>query len=113
MSPVAGFRGSRWALAIALPLPPLAWYLTQQGLGFLLRLQCSGAEGPAVAVGALALLACAVAVWLSSGQGRGSQSPPAQTDTVLRWVVYLGAGVFALAILFQTLAALVVPSCAR
>ena len=113
MSATAGIRGSRWAFAIALPLPPVAWYGAQQGLGVLVRLHCSAAMAPGAAVCALALLGCALAVWLSAGQGRSGESAPAQTDTVLRWLVLLGACVFGLAIVFQTLAVLIVPSCAR
>ena len=112
MSAAAGFRGSRWAIALAMSLSPLAWYGAQQGLGVLLRVRCSVAAGPGAAVGVLGLLACALAGWLSI-TGRGGSGLPAQTDAVLRTLALLGAGVFGLAIGFQTLAVLIVPSCAR
>jgi hypothetical protein len=113
MNAPAGFRGSRLALAIALPLPVAAWYGAQQGLGVLVRLRCASAVGPGVAAGVLALLGCALAIWLSRGSRRGGESPPAQNDAVLRMLVLLGAAVFGLAIVFQTVAVLIVPSCAR
>ncbi len=113
MTAWASFRRSRMALAVALILPPLAWYCGQQGLGYVLRLQCAAAVGPSALGGAFALLACAVAAWLALGVRRDEPSPPGRTDAVLRIVAMLGAGVFALAIAFQTLAVLIVPSCAR
>ena len=113
MSTLARFRGSRLALAVALPLPVAAWYTAQQGLGMFVRLRCSSVAGPGVAVCAAGLLVCALSVWLSTASEPNQDSPPAQTDTVLRLCVLLGAGVFGLAIVFQTVAILIVPSCAR
>ena len=112
MSAAAGFRGSRWAIALAMSLSPLAWYGAQQGLGVLLGVRCSVAAGSGAAVGAVGLLACALAGWLST-TGRGGSRLSAQTDAILRTLALLGAGVFGLAIIFQTLAVLIVPSCAR
>ena len=112
MSAAAGFRGSRWAIALAMSLSPMAWYGAQQGLGVLLRVRCSVAAGPGVMVGGLGLLGCALAGWLSTGR-RGGTDVSVRTDEVLRTLALLGAGVFGLAISFQTLAVLIVPSCAR
>ena len=113
MSARTGFRGSRLAFAVALPLPPLAWYGAQRGLEVLVGLRCSIANETGAAVGGLSFLVCAVAVWLAGPSRSGGDSPAAQTDRVLRWFVLLGAGLFGLAIVFQTLASLIVPSCAR
>ncbi len=113
MTAPARFRRSRLALAVALLLPPVAWYGAQQGLGYLLRLQCSAALAPGLLAGGAALLACALAVWLALGAGRQDQGSGGRNDAVLRALVFLGAGVFALAIVYQTLAVLIVPSCAR
>lgn len=113
MTARAGFRGSRLALAVALPLPPLAWYGAQQGVGTLVREQCSTAAGIGGAVGLLALVACALAIWLSVPVPRQARSSRGQTDAVLSKLVLVGSGIFALAITFQTLATLIVPSCAR
>jgi hypothetical protein len=107
------FRGSRLALAVALPLPPLAWYGAQQGLGMLVRVRCAAAVLPGGAAGLLALLGCAFALWLSAGPQPANEGSSARTDTVLRTITLLGAGVFGLAIVFQTLAIFIVPSCAR
>ena len=113
MTARASFRRSSMALTVALILPPLAWYGAQQGLGYVVRLQCAAAVGPGALAGAFALLACAAAAWLAVGVRRDEPSPPGRADSVRRAVAVLGAGVFALAIAFQTLAVLIVPSCAR
>ncbi len=108
-----GFPGSRLALAVALSLPPVAWYGAQQGLGALVRLHCAAAPIPGGAAGLAALMGCAAAVWLSLGPSAVKEGPPARTDAMLRVFVRLGAAIFALAIVLQTLAVLIVPACAR
>lgn len=113
MTAWTSFRGSRLALATALLLPPVAWYGAQQGLGYLVRLRCSAAVAPGLLAGVAALLACAAAVWLALGAGGHNQGPSGRNDAVLRTLVALGAGVFGLAIAYQTLAVAIVPSCAR
>ncbi len=113
MTARTSFRGSRLALAMALLLPPVAWYGAQQGLGYLVRLRCSAAVAPGLLCGSLALGACAGAVWLALGAGRYDQGPAGRNDAVLRTLVVLGAAVFGLAIAYQTLAVAIVPSCAR
>lgn len=98
---------------IALSLPPLAWMLFEYGLASSLRPAC-GAVGAWLGPvwGLASLLACATAAWIARPLAiRGDTA-----DVPRRWlarIAMFGAGIFALAITFQTLATLIVPSCAR
>ena len=94
----------------ALGVPPLAWFAFQQGLAQVVRLRCAaaGIAGPIGGVAALA--ACAGAAALAWRLSRR------ESDNAFPWlcrVALLGAGVFALAVAFQTLATLMVPSCGQ
>jgi hypothetical protein len=96
-----------WA---ALTLPAVAWFLFQQGLSMALRGRCAAAGIPLGPLwGVLSLAVCGVAARLAwSRLGGGTAS-----DRFLARLALLGAGLFALAIVFQTLATLIVPPCAR
>jgi hypothetical protein len=107
----AGDRARPW---IALLLPAAAWLLFEYGLGTALH-------GPCVAVGAwlgplwgaLSLLVCAGAAMVAWPMARRAahNDPPARPW--LARVALVGTAVFGLAIALQTLATLIVPSCAR
>ena len=91
-------------------LPPVAWYVFQQGLGFTLRGSCSAAGIPAGPVwGVFSLCACALAGWLAWPIARGES----RTDAFVAMMALLAAGLFGLAIGYQTLATLIVPPCAH
>lgn len=97
---------------IALLIPPLAWTAFEYGLGSSLRPAC-GAVGDWLGPvwGAISLLACAIAAglaWPLAGSARTGATRP-----WLARIALLAAGIYALAIAFQTAATLIVPSCAR
>jgi hypothetical protein len=98
---------------IALALPPLAWMIFEYGLASSLRPACAAVGswlGPLWGGGSL--LACAVAAGLAWPMaGTTDRDPP--TRPWLARMALVVAGIFALAIAFQTLATLIVPSCAR
>lgn len=93
---------------LALVLPPLAWFGFQQGLSAVLHARCDLAAVGLV-WGVASLAACGAAAWLSRPFARRGGDRLA-----LLWLARLAlvlAGIFALAIAFQTLAILVVPPC--
>jgi hypothetical protein len=97
----------------ALLLPPLAWYGFEVGLASALRVSCStvGAWlGPAW--GIVSLCVCALGLWIARPLARPADDKTPSHPWLAR-VAFLGTGIFALAIAFQTLAALIIPSCAR
>lgn len=102
-------RARAWA---AFATPPLAWMVFEYGFGSALRPACRAVGtwlGPAW--GGASLLACALAALLA-----WRSAADAEEGTVAVWlarVTMLGAGVFALAIAFQTTATLIVPPCVR
>ncbi|WP_062018018.1 hypothetical protein [Aureimonas sp. AU4] len=103
----------RFALPVALLLPPLAWMSFQYGLGAVLRPACAAVGWIGPIWGGAALAACIVAF---SAARRAIGDRSGREGATGRWmaaVACLGAGVFALAILFQTLATLIVPPCVR
>jgi hypothetical protein len=105
---------SRWARVrpwAALLLPPVAWYVFELGLGSVLKVDCAPVgAGLGLAWGAASLLLCALAAAIAwpCAQPAGDQTPP---RAWLSRVALLLAGIFALAIAFQTLAVLIVPPC--
>jgi hypothetical protein len=91
-------------------LPPVAWYVFEQGLSYTLRGSCTAAGIPAGPVwGVFSLAACALAGWLALTVARAEDG----TDAFIARLALLGAGLFALAIAYQTLATLIVPPCAH
>ncbi len=107
-------RGGRNRLLVALAVPPVAWATSQIGLAGALRLSCD-AVGSGLGAGwsIAALMACAFSAALAwRGVLRQEKHGVALSRFGAR-VALLGSGVFALAIAFQALAILIVPSCAR
>jgi hypothetical protein len=99
-------RARAWT---ALLLPPFVWFLFEQGLSALLHADC-GRSGIGVAWGVASLIACVVAfriAWPFRARGGTLANP------WLARMALVAAGFFALAIAFQTLALLMVPSCVR
>lgn len=99
-------RGRAWT---ALLIPPLAWFMLQQGLSALLHADCSR-WGIGLAWGVASVAACGIGLRIGwpLRQTHGALANP--------WLARLGmmaAGIFTLAILFQTLALLMVPACVR
>ena len=103
----------RIALPFALLAPPLAWMTFEYGLTVALRPACGmvGWLGPAWGGGAV--LACLLALFASRRAIEDRASPASATGRWMAYIAMLGAGVFTLAIVFQTLATLIVPPCAR
>ncbi|MDB5703446.1 MAG: hypothetical protein JWN66_562 [Sphingomonas bacterium] len=96
-----------WA---ALTLPAVAWFVFQQGLSMTLRGRCGAAGIPLGPLwGVLSLTVCGAAARLAWSRLSGGTA----SDRFLPRLALLGAGLFALAIAFQTLATLIVPPCAR
>jgi hypothetical protein len=92
----------------------LAWFLFQQGLSAAMRSNCHlGAPPLGTVWGIFSLLLCA----LSGASARPATWPSSlEANRMPRFLAYLaviGAGFFALAIAFQTLATLIVPPCIR
>jgi hypothetical protein len=95
---------------LALLLPAVSWYVFQQGLGMTLRGNCSSA-GAALGIpwGLASLLVCiATGVFALMAVRRRSGS-----DRFVARIAVFGAGLFALAIAYQTLATAIIPPCAR
>ncbi|HEU0066543.1 MAG TPA: hypothetical protein VFQ57_04810 [Sphingomonas sp.] len=107
-------RAERVRPWIALAIPPLAWMTFEYGLGSALRPACAAVGawlGPAW--GAAALIACGAAVVVAWPIARGDDAEGARARPWLAKVACGVAGVFALAIAFQTLATMIVPPCVR
>lgn len=103
---------SRLRLTIALFLPAFSWFLFQQGLSAAMRAQCRAGAAPIGPTwGVCALLLCGVAVWLAWPARQASDLEARQVPRFLALLALIGAGMFALAIAFQTLATLVIPPC--
>ncbi|PXA98160.1 hypothetical protein DMC47_09945 [Nostoc sp. 3335mG] len=97
-----------WA---ALLLPPAAWYGFMVGLGSVLKVDCAPVGhwlGLVWGAASLAVCAAAAAIAWPCARPAGDQTPP---RAWLARIALLLAGIFALAIAFQTLGVLMVPSC--
>jgi hypothetical protein len=95
---------------LALGVPPIAWFVFQQGLAMTLRGRCTAAGTPLGPLwGLVSVLLCIVAARLAWSRRDGGTA----ADRFVARLALLGAGLFALAILYQTLATVIVPSCAR
>jgi hypothetical protein len=99
-------RARAWT---ALLLPPFSWFLFEQGLSAVLHADCS-----LWAVGLLwslfGLAGCAIGLALAWPLRRAAPDP---ADPWLARLACVVAGFFTLAILYQTLAILIVPACVR
>ncbi len=97
-------RARAW---IGLLLPPMTWFLFEQGLSALLHADC-GRWRIGLAWGVVSIALCALAARIAWPL-TGSHGPLSHT-----WLARLAiavAGIFALASAFQTLALLIVPPC--
>lgn len=94
-------------------LPPSTYIVFEYGLASALRPACSAVGawlGPLW--GAVSLLVCGLAAALAWPMARKLATDPPTRPWLAR-VALVVSGIFALAIAFQTLATLIVPSCAR
>jgi hypothetical protein len=97
-------RARAWT---ALLLPQIAWFGFEQGLSALLHADCTR-TGWGVAMGVAALLLCGLAGRMARRfAGRGD----VLADVWLARLALAVSGIFALAIIFQILAVLLVPAC--
>jgi hypothetical protein len=97
-------RAKAWT---ALLLPPLSWFVFEQGLSALLHADCSRWQIGA-AWGVLSLIVCAIALRLGWTLGR---SGTLLADVWLARLAMVVASIFSLAIAFQMLAIAIVPPC--
>jgi hypothetical protein len=97
-------RARAWT---ALLLPPFTWFLFEQGLSALLHADCTRWQIGAV-WGAASLVVCGVALRL--GWTLHRSGPPLAEPWLARLATVV-AGIFSLAIAFQTLAIALVPPC--
>jgi len=94
---------------VALVLPAVAWFVYEIGLAAALRLSCTVVGlGLGATWGGLSLLICGAGYFLGRS-ARGGRPAAHWLERVAVW----SAGLFALAIAFQTAATLLVPPCAR
>lgn len=99
-------RARAW---ISLLVPPFTWFVFEQGLSALLHTDCT--SWPAgVAWGAASLALCG---WSLALSWRRLRYQGELADPWLTRIALAVAGIFALAIAFQTLAVLIVPACVR
>ena len=92
-----------------------AWYGHQQGLGMLTYYACHGANPLSVLAASVLALAVTVGagIW-SLGAWRGGEAKPEfDQRRFLALVSVMAAALFTVVIVFQTLAGLLIPGCAR
>ncbi|THD34601.1 MAG: hypothetical protein E7773_14560 [Sphingomonas sp.] len=99
-------RGRAWT---ALLLPPVSWFVFEQGLSTLLHADCTQ-WGIGLAWGIVSLTLCGVAFRIAWPL---RQPREGLADIWLARLALVTAGLFALAIAFQTLAISMVPACLR
>ncbi len=94
---------------------PVAWYAHQQGSGGLVYFRCAASQPSINLLAGLVALAvtAAAGAWSWTAWKRGSAAPAMDLTRFTALVSVLAAAVFCLAIGFQTLAGLLIPSCAR
>jgi hypothetical protein len=94
---------------------PAVWYVHQQGMGDLTYYACEAANPWTVGLGGV--LACAAVLaagaWSAAAWREGGAKPEFDVRRFLALVSVMAAGLFTVAILFQTLAGLLIPGCAR
>jgi hypothetical protein len=103
-------RAEKALLALALFLPPAAWFATQQTQGGLVYFDCS-AGGPPLGplLGLAGVGACLAGGWLGWRRRAASWS----TGRFIAQVAFGAAAIFALANLATLVAAWLIPPCAR
>lgn len=98
----------------ALSLPPVLWFVQQQGIAGPLRVNCHMAEGwPAILWGIVSLFGCAVAGGCAVPVARAGGIDEGSAVPWIARIAILVALVFALAIALGAMAAAMVPACAR
>jgi len=111
-----GAPPSRWQRTrpwLALFLPPASWYLFEVGLSSMLKVACEPVgAGVGIAAGVMAFGLCALAAALAWPAARRADADSAARPWLAK-VALLLSGIFALAIVFQTLSVLIVPPCVR
>ena len=109
-SPPARRRIATWVVLVA---PAATWFAYEVGLASALRLSCSVVgSGLGVAWGCASLMVCALAAWMSWRPWEPVDDASPARPWLSR-VALIASALFALAIAFQTIATLIVPSCAR
>lgn len=100
-----------WAGSIA---APLAWVIHHQGLADSLYFHCAVGDGGAPLVLGLALLALILGSMALSWSARGAGGDGAARNRRFIAGMSVGMGLlFGLAIIYQTLAGVILPGCAR
>ncbi|MDB5725121.1 MAG: hypothetical protein JWQ16_1875 [Novosphingobium sp.] len=100
----------RLRIWLAFALPAAAWFAFQQGLAMTLRGNCAYAGFPlGIVWGVASLLACAAGGRIGLAGVRNLSG----SDQFVARITVFGAGLFALAIAYQTLATAIIPPCAR
>ena len=94
----------------------LAWFLTQQGGSDLVQLNCTSASSPTMlliglAGGVIALAGALVSLQVWRSLSGSLDQPHAGARRFLAATGGLAAGIFLLAILFQTVSTLIIPQC--
>ena len=98
----------------ALLLPPVVWYVHQQGIGGPLRVNCHvAAGGTALAWGVASLIVCVGAGWIAWPLARLSREHGGPVACWIARLAMLGVVVFGLAIVIGSIASALVPPCAR
>lgn len=97
-------RARAWT---ALLLPPFLWFAFEQGLSHVLHARC-GLIYVGLGWGAVSLAGCGAAAWLAWSLARRHVE---LSDVWLARLALVIAGIFSLAIAFQTLAIVMVPPC--
>lgn len=106
--------GQGW-LVPAMTLPPLAWMTFEYGLAATLSPSCETVgQGLGLAWGVAALCMCIAAAFSARRciKAAGDHDGASLTAWMGK-IALIGSGMFALAITFQSIATLIVPSCAR
>lgn len=100
----------RLRIWLVLALPAVSWFVFQQGLAMTLRGNCQSAGFPlGVVWGGASLLVCAAA----GGFALVGLRNYVGSDRFVARIALFAAGLFALAIAYQTLATTIIPPCAR
>jgi hypothetical protein len=108
----AHMQRSRWTPWIGLFAPPIAWAIHHQVGSDLVSYDCRIGETPLIALvgGVMALIALASGLisWISRRDG-----PRAEIRTFAAYLGAMSGAVFFLALVFQTMATLMLPACQR
>jgi hypothetical protein len=98
----------------ALAASPAAWFAYEQGLGTVVRLACASSAVVGVIWGVVAFAVCVAAGILGvRAAAHDGPKPGARSPQFIGLVAIGAAAAMALAIVYQMLATLIVPQCAR